>query len=245
MFADPSRPLIVDIGCGMGLSLLGLASLEQETSSSRISWIQGCNFVGVDLSAVAIGFARGIASRWGLGRLAFVLASADQLLDDLKSYPGPVRRIMIQFPTPYRLASSSLGGGNMQLPSSFIDGFMVSKKVLGLSRYLLQKSGDNDARLLMQSNCEDVAVCMCNLAREAGFVVVEDSRSVMEESGEPTQRTRNWIDLGGERAIGPGWRSSPLLPRLGQTETEIACTLNKTPVHRCVLRPSHFQIVNG
>jgi SAM-dependent methyltransferase len=237
MFADPTRPLIVDVGCGMGLSLLGLASLEQETSSCGISWIQGCNFVGVDLSAVAINFARGVASRWGLGRVAFVLDSAEQLLDDLKSYPGSVRRIMIQFPTPYRLASSSEGGGNTQLPSSVADGFMVTKNVLELSRYLLQKSRDNCSRLLIQSNCEDVAVCMCNLAREAGFAIIEDSSSVMEEPGEPTQRTRNWIEMGGERALGPGWRSSPLLPRLGRTETEIACTLNKTPVHRCVLRP--------
>eukprot|EP00978_Attheya_sp_CCMP212_P044344 scaffold307327_cov39-Attheya_sp.AAC.1 len=30
MFEDPTLPLVVDIGCGMGVSLLGLASLGQD-----------------------------------------------------------------------------------------------------------------------------------------------------------------------------------------------------------------------
>ena len=30
MFEDPSRPLVVDVGCSMGVSLLGLASLPHD-----------------------------------------------------------------------------------------------------------------------------------------------------------------------------------------------------------------------
>ena len=55
LFTDPTRPLVVDIGCGMGVSLLGLASLcetinqpTQDRADLQIDWIK-CNFIGVDL----------------------------------------------------------------------------------------------------------------------------------------------------------------------------------------------------
>jgi len=245
-FADPSRPLVVDVGCGMGISLLGLASLsvsEDEVDDYNYPW---CNFVGVDLSALAIGYARSITKSWDLNeRLAFVIDSAETLLEDLvRSYPGPVECILIQFPTPFRLTVSGADGdvvaGNSQLPASVNDGFMVTSTLLQSACRALRKS-DNQGHLILQSNCEDIAVWMEKLAStEAGFETVNSRHPVQEASCDnevSTQRTQNWIALGGERAKGVKWSAEPLLPRRGRTETEVACMLNGTPVHRCVLVP--------
>jgi SAM-dependent methyltransferase len=222
LYADPLRPLVIDVGCGMGVSLLGLACLESEDCGDY-DW-SSCNFIGVDLSSVAIGYANGIARRWGLdSRLAFVVESAEVLLGTVKlTYPGPVGRILVQFPTPYRLLSSSgslpaflESKGNSQLPRSPYDGFMVSAKLLQSASELLRShhSVGVGGNLILQSNCEDVAVFIRDLAcREVGFRVLETNTSATRVSGAPTQRTQDWLALGGRRAEGAGWRPVPILP---------------------------------
>jgi len=236
VFSDPSLPLVVDVGCGMGVSLLGLASLDDDNSL----WSQ-CNFLGVDLSAIAISYAKGIAQRWALyRRLAFVHAPAEELLAGLDSYPGRIQSIMIQFPTPYRLATSAEKAGNTQLPSSAMDGFMVTLEVLNAASKLLRNMNSGErGHLLIQSNCEDVAVWIRNVACcNSGFKALHTLHPVIKAHDAPTQRTLNWAAMGGERAIGPEWCASPILPRQGHSETEVACAVNKIPVYRTVLEPS-------
>ena len=119
---------------------------------------------------------------------------------------------------------------------------MVSEQLLSLVHDVLVKS---QGRLLLQSNCEDVAVWMRNRACDelnGGFSFIEEDFSPPWNPTPPSapripQRTADWISMGGERANGPGWISQPVLPRLGATETEVACILNGIPVHRCVLVP--------
>jgi SAM-dependent methyltransferase len=242
VFTDPTRKMVVDVGCGMGVSALGLSSLDGNSNSTTAidhDW-SSYNYVGVDLSQIGIGYAKGITRRWGLEeRAAFVVDSAENLLEYAKQYPGPIELVMIQFPTPYRLDSDDdvIKGGNSQLPTSAVDGFMVSSNLLKLAADLLQGSdGRPGGKLIMQSNCEDVAVWMRDIAiNQAGFEIVRLENEVEIVQGTPTRRTMNWIAMGGERALGPGWSSEPLLPRKGRTETEIACILNGTPVHRCIL----------
>ena len=260
MFTDPSRPLVVDIGCGMGVSLLGLAKGDYQASSqvllnshgSSMAW-KDFNFVGVDLGGLGIGYARGLASRWGIGdRLQFVVDSADNFLENLqRSYPGRVHLCLIQFPTPYQLNTAGESKeddnkGNSQLPASAYDGFMVTKKLLQSVHQSLSKTS---GRLLLQSNCEDVAVHMRNTAcNEAGFSIEvvdiellksQEIQAFASLDSKPRipQRTADWAAMGGERANGPGWCEVPILHREGATETEVACGLNGTPVHRCLLRP--------
>jgi hypothetical protein len=224
------------------VSALGLSSLDGNSNSTTAidhDW-SSYNYVGVDLSQIGIGYAKGITRRWGLEeRAAFVVDSAENLLEYAKQYPGPIELVMIQFPTPYRLDSDDdvIKGGNSQLPTSAVDGFMVSSNLLKLAADLLQGSdGRPGGKLIMQSNCEDVAVWMRDIAiNQAGFEIVRLENEVEIVQGTPTRRTMNWIAMGGERALGPGWSSEPLLPRKGRTETEIACILNGTPVHRCIL----------
>ena len=238
VFEDPHRPLVVDVGCGMGVSLLGLASLSGEEAAP---WEQ-CNFLGIDLNPVTIGYGSGIAQRWNVSdRLAFVVDTAERALQNvLASYPGCVHRILIQFPTPYRLSSTA---GNAQLPSSAADGFMVSIDLLRLCRDILvcHRNDDNHfGELWLQSNCEDVAVWMRNTAcHEAGFSYSTEVavQSTTTTSVQETQRTLQWIAMGGERAQGPGWYGTNLLPRTAMTETEVACIVKGTPVHRCILSP--------
>lgn len=253
VYSDPTRPLVIDVGCGMGVSLLGLSNNCSEFPVLA-DWSE-CNFAGVDLSGLAIGYGRGLAKRWGLeDRLNFSVDSAENFLQRVvDSYPGPVELCLVQFPTPFRLAVSRSGMGNSQLPSDFTDGFMVTKALLQLVRDALCK-GDTakHGNLLLQSNCEDVAVWMQHTACEdVGFQAVADF-DVPEESNEHEvtvkripKRTLDWIAMGGKCAEGEGWSKIPLLPRSGWTETEVACMMNGTPVHRTLLTPasidSNFQ----
>ena len=63
---DLSRPLIVNIGCGFGLSLIGLALLDAQSgcaSSDDVAFAD-FNFVGGNLSQLARRSGHGIATQW-------------------------------------------------------------------------------------------------------------------------------------------------------------------------------------
>jgi SAM-dependent methyltransferase len=261
IFDDPTLPLVLDIGCGMGISVLGLAScthskddnsphFEYENSVLDLEW-STCNFLGADLSQLAINYASSVSRRWDLkGRVQFEVVSAEEIIENIiATYPGPVKLAMIQFPTPFsfqqdesgennkeEVLNSVVNQGNKQLPSSAYSGFMVTKVLLDLIYSAVEGSG---GKLLLQSNCEDVAVLMKNIAvKEAGFQTVDvknHTSHLNDKKTGLTKRTEKWIAMGGERAEGSCWSSTHILPIRGSTETETACVLNGTPVHRCVL----------
>lgn len=58
-FADTSRPLVVDVGCGFGVSLLGLAAVEHGGGSSGGRSGTKYNYLGCDLSSHCIAYASG------------------------------------------------------------------------------------------------------------------------------------------------------------------------------------------
>ena len=248
LFHDPSLPLTLDIGCGMGVSLHGLATLEKE---QRTKMQDGNNFLGVDLSSLAVGYANGIASQWGIdGRLQYLVDSAEDVLGKLKTYPGRVQLLMIQFPTPFKFqvgtdddaavaCSETTINGNRQLPKHPHAGFMVTKELLmGCHQVLRSNTG---SQLMVQSNVEDVAVYILRLANEVGLSPIPASKPMTPSFTKRyrlPQRTAEYIATGGERAFGGCWSANSLLPRRGATETEIACFLERTPVHRCLLEAS-------
>ncbi|CAB9522746.1 expressed unknown protein [Seminavis robusta] len=269
-FQDPSRPLVVDLGCGFGTSLLGLASTFDEDNEEELLLLRDVhsgstssaintryNFWGADLSQLAIQFATGIVSRWGLQEtLAYSWGTAEECLDAIiaENKQAQIALIMIQFPTPYRLQRQSStnngtvsfkGDGNSQLPEDFSSGFMVNDDLLGKVASIMSQSC---ARLLIQSNCEDVAVTIRNRAvTQHGMKVAAITHSVAcldhfgpneddaEQQQQQTLRNLEWISMGGERAEGHGWSAKPLLPPRARTETEVACQLQGTPIHRCLL----------
>ena len=260
LFQDPSRPLVVDVGCGMGVSLLGLARMNEKdnfsifpsSSDIMINWDE-CNYIGVDLSRLAIRYARGVCERWGLGHnLKFVVDPAEECLLNLSSYPGKIELAMVQFPTPFRFQNAEMDGEdsseessvaqrgyNAQLPSDAASGgFMVTEQLLSqIHKVISQHNG----KLLIQSNCEDVAVHMKNVAtKKCGFESMDVSHPVTSLCASDTaanipKRANDYIAMGGERAIGRNWSAQPLLPPKGRTETEVACMLDNKPVHRCLL----------
>lgn len=202
--------------------------------------------LGVDLSNLSINFAKSIVSRWDLkGKAHFAHGSAEEVVEYLKTYPGDVKLVMLQFPTPYRFDTTPADGMesvvnqgkcNQQLPSDAFSGFMVTRRLLQLSRNVLNES---DGKLLLQSNVEDVAVHMRDIAQMEEFHPIPAPTYVDETptTKDLPQRTIKWINSGGDRANGKIWSSESFLPALGATETEIACTLNGTPIHRILMKP--------
>jgi hypothetical protein len=243
MFEDPSRPLVVDIGCGMGVSLLGLASISPDSiddqAEIQIDWSR-CNFIGIDLSHLTIGYGQSVRSRWGLEHLAFVVDSAESCLIRIgTSYPGKVALAMIQFPTPFRFkddVSSSGRGFNSQLPDGATSNdFMVTENLLSRIHDVLSES---KGQLLIQSNCEDIAIHIRNVAtKKVGFKSRLVSHPLLTLVP-ATQRAERWVAAKGERPIGEFWSSRSLLPLEGRTETEVACMLDSKSVHRCLLETS-------
>ena len=242
-----TKPLVVDLGCGFGASVLGLASLENSVTPTNVvlpshlpstsspadaaalAWSE-CHFVGCDLSQLAIRYGRGMAHRWGLeDRLQFCHASVQHVLEQLEhEYSGPVAGILIQFPSPYRLPvggeeSSFLSSGNSQLPTDTKSGFMITNDVMMQIVRILTKS---QGHLLIQSNCEDVAIHLQKLAKDCGMQNIvldppnssstakttakqdkdvqtpsnhhDNNNNGMEER--LTERTRRWLELLGDDA---------------------------------------------
>jgi hypothetical protein len=289
-FDDPTKPLVMDLGCGFGITLLGLALWPFGVSGDRrgttaglllpesVSW-SDCNFLGSDWHGLGVRFAAGIAQRWSssrnatdsygevvpnpwcttAGRLQYECRSTHDLLDQLLCseslpYPGRIVLVLLQFPTPYRLMAdrgndvddenSVKAMGNMQLPALESNGFMGSPLVLGKIAELLSRQGGG--RLLVQSNCEDVAVQIQSSAIECGFTAIPMEPHVSEmDNSLLTERTRRWLErtLGRNgdktnhrRAIGPEWSATQLLPERCASETDVACQIQNVPVHRILFQ---------
>jgi len=165
LFSDPSLPLVIDIGCGLGVSLLGMTSL---------SYSQSFNRLGCDLSTRSVRFAAAFAERWNIStHCAFVEAEALALLTDVqKNYPGRVAWISINFPSPYsitELINVSQSVGNKQLPN--LESFMVSDALVEKSIELLQKSHSHNRFLTnclyFQTNVEDVGITVQDMINRA------------------------------------------------------------------------------
>ena len=121
--------------------------------------------------------------------------------------------------------------------SQLLFGFMVSTALMGKIVKLLKK-GNGHGQLIVQTNCEDVAVFLRDRALDFGLLSIPAQVSVESPSSEGRlpERTAEWVRLGGERAIGPEWFAEPVLPDRCATETEVACQIQGTPIHRCVFQ---------
>lgn len=254
IYEDPTLPLVLDIGCGMGVSILGFSSLKEEDCTDNgminLEWCK-CNFLGADLSHLGVNFASAMSQRLDLNKnVHFVSSSAEEIVAHVaESYPGSLGLCMIQFPTPFRfnetigidpeeIPQSVFNQGNRQLPTGAYDGFMVTRKLLEMIRDALDKE---NGRLLLQSNVEDVAVFMKLLAVECGFEALPARKfidTLIDHGNSLPQRTLKWVSSGGERAIGKIWSSESFLPSSRcATETEVSCLINRIPVHRVVFKP--------
>ena len=258
IFHDPSKPIVVDVGSGLGASLLNLSVLTNKHAANvksgvgelQMAW-SDFNYVGVDLNQAFVNFGNGIVSRdpRRVGRVRYFCNSAENLLSDLLIYTGMTALIMINFPSPYRLKES--GSGNSQLPSMNSSQFMVNKDILEFISRLLAKSDDHgcDSYFLFQTKCEDVAVLVKNECLALGTMEYVPCKKPMKDVdlqykilGKRPKRVDEWLTAEplAERAEGIMYSSTALLPILGQPETEVQCIYERTVVHRLLFRRKQF-----
>lgn len=92
VFADPERPLLLDIGCARGRFLLRMAAAEPK-------W----NYLGVEIREPLVEEANRLASETGLTNLHYAFCNAmlwlDRLLEGLPA--GILQAVTIQFPDPW------------------------------------------------------------------------------------------------------------------------------------------------
>ena len=254
VFQNPHLPLVIDVGCGLGVPLLALAAQKTLTTQQQqattyqlnglVDWTN-CNYMGAELSSHAVRWATAMASRHNLmHRLQFLHISTESILDYLLQQEQCVSLILLQFPTPYRLQ----GDGNSRLPtSSSDDTFMANPSILQRMVDLLKLSHKQQGRgtyLMVQSNCEDVAIYIHNTLNSMGLHSVKSTTprtlkmlTDAESSGRISERTKSWLKESEtlvHRAAGEDWSSQPILPFA--TETEAACEWQGTAIHRCLFQ---------
>lgn len=89
VFADPSLPLEVDVGCAHGDFLIARAQLEPD-----------CNYVGLEIRQPMVDRVNGKLARAGLHNVRLVCCNANTSWEDL--FRGLVlRRVYVHFPDPW------------------------------------------------------------------------------------------------------------------------------------------------
>lgn len=92
IYADPTQPLHLDIGCGKGRFLLSMATQQQD-------W----NFLGIEIREPLVNEANNWRDELGLTNLHYLFGNINQPLRSLfSSLPtGILQRVTIQFPDPW------------------------------------------------------------------------------------------------------------------------------------------------
>ena len=92
IFEDPSKPLLIDLGCARGRFLLRMAEADP-------SW----NYLGVEIREPLVDEANRLAEEAGLNNLHYVFCNAMLWLDRLIEHlpEGRLRMATIQFPDPW------------------------------------------------------------------------------------------------------------------------------------------------
>jgi tRNA (guanine-N7-)-methyltransferase len=92
VFADPTKPLLLDVGCARGRFLLRMAGAEP-------SW----NYLGVEIREPLVDEANRLAGEAELDNLHYAFCNAmlwlDRLLEGIPS--GVLQTVTIQFPDPW------------------------------------------------------------------------------------------------------------------------------------------------
>jgi tRNA (guanine-N7-)-methyltransferase len=92
VFADPDRPLLLDIGCARGRFLLRMAE-------ARADW----NYLGVEIREPLVNEANRLAAEAGLDNLHYTFCNAmlwlGRLLEGIPA--GVLHAVTIQFPDPW------------------------------------------------------------------------------------------------------------------------------------------------
>lgn len=240
VFCNATKPLVIDIGSGMGACIINLSSTHEcGRKPLSIQWSK-CNFVGCDLNQAFINFCNGITSRAQAttqGRLRFFCCPADDLLTKLQSYPGKILLTMVNFPSPPRLDIDKTG--NSQLSENF----MVTKRVFELIKVISAKGTGEESYFMFQTKCEDVAVYLKNECIRNGMEGISALNEAVEDIDgiynlAVPKRVKEWlrVEPHAERAEGNLFWTRSILPVDCLPETELECLFEQKVVHRCLFK---------
>ena len=203
--AFPPGPLVLDLGCGMGGSAIGLA-LNTDA-----------NVLAVDTSRACVRAARGFAKRLG-SSCRFAVADAADALRWAATYEGPVY-VLVQFPTPFAL------GGEATVRER--RPFLLSRDVAELVTTAVGTEG----AAYVASQVEDVALASADALESAGLRLEPAEEPVTTEA---PKRLGDEQVGSPRRAVGGPWRATSPLPADAAPESEKRCELLGQPVHRFV-----------
>ena len=174
VFADPSRPLHLDIGCARGRFLLRMAEVEP-------AW----NYLGVEIRKPLVDEANRLAAEAGLTNLHYAFCNAmlwlDRLLEGVPE--GLLQMVTIQFPDPW-------------FKKKHAKRRMVNKEMVDtIARHLAP-----DGQVFVQTDIEFLAEEMFGRFRSDGrfseigtatnqFVVKTERETAVEEKGLPVFRS--------------------------------------------------------
>lgn len=121
LFADPAKPLHLDIGCARGRFILRMAEAEKE-------W----NFLGIEIREPLVDEANGLAAQANLNNLHYVFCNAmlrlRQLLSDVPD--GVLQAVTIQFPDPwFKKRHAKRRMVNAELVATVVDKLALGGKI--------------------------------------------------------------------------------------------------------------------
>jgi tRNA (guanine-N7-)-methyltransferase len=174
VFADPSRPLLLDIGCARGRFLLRMAGAEP-------SW----NYLGVEIREPLVEEANRLGKEAGHENLHYEFCNAmlwlDRLLEEVP--PGILQAVTIQFPDPW-------------FKKKHAKRRMVNQEMIDtIDRHLAPKG-----RVFIQTDIQFLAEEMFAMFREDGrfeelpleanpFTVQTEREKAVEDKDLPVYRT--------------------------------------------------------
>jgi tRNA G46 methylase TrmB len=173
VFADDTRPLRLDLGCGLGAAARGWASSD----STR-------NVLGVDASRSLVKACAARASRDKCGaNLAYVAADALSILAAAAKYPGPLEAISVQHPTPPNTRGA-------------LD-WILAPDVVDAARDALAPGGV----VAVETRSERAAAAAREGLAEAGFSLVSDAWPLPENARSETGGACVALGWGVERLV--------------------------------------------
>lgn len=169
IFANPTQPLHIDIGCAKGYFVNQMATLQPD-------W----NFLGLEIRAPLVDYALQQRDRTGFPNLHFLFCNANTSLADLLKTlpPDTLQQVSIQFPDPWFKKRHQKRR------------VVQPELVQALAEYL-----PVGGRVVLQSDVEEVAVEMCDrCAENAAFQ--RTSPDWLADSPFPAQTDREILTLG-------------------------------------------------
>lgn len=146
-FADPSRPILLDIGCARGRFLLRMAEIDPFR-----------NYLGVEIRKPLVDEASRLASEAGHANLRYAFCNAMLWLDKLIEHipMGLIDTVTIQFPDPW-------------FKKRHAKRRMVTPELINA---VVNKLGDG-GQIFIQTDIEDLAVEMLEIVRNDGRTTEE------------------------------------------------------------------------